>query len=330
MVARRLVRSAALLAATFPLMVTAAASGQAPLPADPVVEPARQITTDPDPSRMYVTPTIALHPTEPDTLVIGVGDAANGGCSLHVSRDAGLSWAMTASNFMPSRQPHCVQRNAGPVLGLSVASNGMLHIGVSGSADDAGHPNGPIDALDVRTSDLGVTSEVSVVEKAEPHTYIQAGTQRTDPVSLAQNSVAVDPRNPNVVYRGYRFRVRASEDVPNRPLVAVSTDGGRTWGRSIDPLNSLAGPVFGGDVPVLVVGDDGTVYGFTEERVAGRPRPRQRLFMFKSTDQGQTWSAQPISDGADTVNPPGVAIDRRTGALYVVYQGIIGPTSKPY
>ncbi|MDQ4069706.1 MAG: glycoside hydrolase [Actinomycetota bacterium] len=320
----------ALFALPLALATPATAARQAPAPPEVVVEPARQITDDPDPSRMYVIPTIAVHPTRPDTFVIGVGEAANGGCSLHVSHDVGLSWATTAPNFMPSRQPHCVQRNAGPVMGLSFASDGTLHVGVSGSSDDAGHPNGPVDALNVRTRDLGLTSEVSLVEKAEPHTYKQGDTERTDPVSLAQNSVAVDPRNPNIVYRGYRFRVRASEQVPNRPLVAVSTDGGRTWGKSVDPLKSLEGPVFGGDVPVLVVGNDGTVYGFTEERVEGRPRPPQRIFMFRSTDQGRTWTAKAINEGANTVNPPGVAIDRRTGALYVVYQGIVGPTSKPY
>jgi hypothetical protein len=318
-----------LMAAAVGMSLPGSAQEAAGVP-EPVVEPARQITTDADPSRMYVTPAIAVDPRDPATVVIGAGDASNGGCGLYLSRDAGLSWATAAADFMPSNQPHCVQRNAGPVMGLSFAPDGMLHIGVSGSADGAGHPNGPIDALAIRTRDFGATKETSVVEKAEPHTYTQGGTERTDPVSLAQNSVAVDPRNPNLVYRGYRFRVRASEEVPNRPLVAASTDGGRTWGRSIDPLKSLEGPVFGGDVPVLIVGNDGTVYGFTEERVAGRPRPRQRIFMFTSTDQGRTWTASAISEGADTVNPPGVAIDRRTGALYVVYQGIIGPTSKAY
>jgi hypothetical protein len=315
------------------LAMSGTASGQATGPLAPVVEPARQITADPNPGRLYVIPTIAVSPKDPDTVVIAAGDAANGGCSLHASRDGGLSWAMTARNFMPAHQPFCVQRNAGPALSLGFASDGTLHIGASASSITAGHPNGPIDALSMRTADLGTTVETSLVEKAEPFTWTtQAGVQRTDPVSLAQNSVAVDPKNPNLVYRSYRFRIRASEEVANRPLVVASTDGGKTWGKPVDPLKSFTGPVFGADVPVLVVGQDGTIYGFTEERVAGTPRPPQRMFMFKSTDRGATWSTTPIAGDANLMNPPGVAIDPRNGNLYVVYQGqAVGtPNSKVF
>ncbi len=315
------------------LALSGTASGQAAGALAPVVEPARQITTDPSQNRLYVIPTIAVSPKDPNTVVIAAGDAANGGCSLHASRDGGLSWAVTTRNFMPANQPFCVQRNAGPALSLGFASDGTLHIGASGSSITAGHPNGPIDALSMRTADLGSTVETSLVEKAEPFTWTQAGNSRTNPVSLAQNSVAVDPKNPNLVYRSYRFRIRASEEVANRPLVAASTDGGKTWGKAVDPLKSFAGPVFGADVPVLVVAQDGTVYGFTEERVAGTPRPPQRMFMFKSTDRGATWSSSPIAGTEGTLmNPPGVATDPRNGNLYVVYQtqAVGTPNSKVF
>ncbi len=330
---RRRAGRAAAVAGAVTLVLSGTAVGQPAPTATPVVEPARQITTDTNPGRLYVIPTIAVSPKDPDTVVIAAGDAANGGCSLHASRDGGLTWAATARNFMPANQPFCVQRNAGPAVSLSFASDGTLHIGASGSSLTAGHPNGPIDALSMRTADLGSTIETSLVEKAEPFSYTTvAGAQRTDPVSLAQNSVAADPKNPNLVYRSYRFRVRASEEVANRPLVAASTDGGKTWGKAVDPLRSMEGPVFGADIPVMVIGQDGTIYGFTEERVAGTPRPPQRMFMFKSTDRGATWSTTTVAGDANLMNPPGVAIDPRNGNLYVVYQGqAVGtPNSKVF
>lgn len=72
------------------------------------MEPARQVTADPAADRVYVSPDIAVDPENPETVVIGVGDARNGGCRLYVSRDAGLTFAPAADTFMPPDLPYCV------------------------------------------------------------------------------------------------------------------------------------------------------------------------------------------------------------------------------
>jgi hypothetical protein len=81
--------------------------------------------------------------------------------------------------------------------------------------------------------------------------------------------------------------------------------------------------VFAGDVPVMVVAGDHTVYSFTKEiidvAIPAAQRGKTRLLMSKSTDAGKTWSTTVINAGASSVTNPFAAIDRRTGAMYVTW-----------
>lgn len=123
--------------------------------------------------------------------------------------------------------------------------------------------------------------------------------------------MAVDSENPRRIYRSFRFRTRGpntqSSGQPDRPRVAVSNDGGETWAPSIDPFDQLGDDVYGGDLPMLAAGPEGVVCGFTRERVRstpdGEPSPKQRLFMSKSTDGGQTWNTVAAGDLDDLSDP---------------------------
>lgn len=290
----------------------------------PVVEPSRQITMDPRPDRLYNSPAIAVDPTNRDRVVIAVGDSRNGGCRLHVSHDGGLTFAAAAKTFMPDELPYCIQLNFGPAIDLDFAPDGELYIATAGSSLQTGHPRGPVDALTIRTSDLGATSEPFTVEKAREIPYTAAGQNETGVSSLGNNTVAVDTEDPNRIYRSFRYRTRGPT-VADRPRVAVSNDGGRTWAKSIDPLDELGSDVYGGDLPMLAAGPDGVVYGFTRERLrpapAGQPRlTKQRIFMSKSTDGGQTWKTTVAFDDAKDLSDPGVAVDPRNGNVYVVFE----------
>ncbi len=138
-----------------------------------IVEAPRQVTEDVNPLRLYVQPQVAVSPDDPSILALAAGEARNGGCALYVSRDGGLSWKLAAPTLMPDKLEFCVQRNYGPVLDMSFASNGTLYVGMSGSssATDPPHPNGPITALIARTNDLGKTHQTFVVAKPDPFTY---------------------------------------------------------------------------------------------------------------------------------------------------------------
>ncbi len=305
-----------------------AVSGVAPVEGQsgrmPVVEPSRQVTLDPRPDRLYNSPAIAVDPTDPQTVVMAVGDSRNGGCRLHVSHDGGLTFAAAAKAFMPDELPYCIQLNFGPAIDLEFGPDGELYIATAGSSLETGHPRGPVDALTIRTSDLGATSESFTVEKAREIPYTTAGQNETGVSSLGNNTVAVDTKDPNRIYRSFRYRTRGPT-VADRPRVSVSNDGGRTWAKSIDPLEELGDDVYGGDLPMLAAGPDGVVNGFTRERLrpaqAGQPRStKQRVFMSKSTDGGQTWKTTVAFDDAQDLSDPGVAVDPRNGNVYVVFE----------
>jgi len=157
-----------------------------------------------------------------------------------------------------------------------------------------------------------------------------AATEQTGFEQHRLNSVAVDPNNPEKVYRGWREGIGGLIGVPFgatplRSKIAVSNDGGETWGDPIDVADSFEGDEkpFGSDVPMLVVDPDGTVFGFAKERprrpAEGQPTAVSRLLMFKSTDGGENWTTSVFSPGAESIDSPDAAVDPSNGNLYVVY-----------
>ena len=304
--------------------------GVADTPATPLVEAARQVTTDANPTRLFDVPTVVVHPDDPRTVVVAVGDARNGGCQLRVSRDGGLSWTTTAKDLMPPELPYCVHRNTGSYIAPAFASDGTLYVALSGTpADD--HPNGPMTALVARTKDLGLTHELSTVAVPRSDITFTSITGTTETNLIGQHryaSIAVDPVDPNRVYRGWRYGLRGTvveNAAPRQPLVAVSHDGGRTWSEPVNTAAQLGDgqKIFAGDVPVMVVANDRTVYSFTKEihdaAIPAAQRGKTRLLMSKSTDAGKTWTTSVINGGASSVTNPFAAIDRSTGNLYVTW-----------
>lgn len=194
-----------------------------------------------------------------------------------------------------------------------------------------GHPRGPVDALTIKTPDLGQSYEVFTVERGKEFPYTNSGGEtETGTSSLGNNTVAVDSENPERVYRSFRFRTRGPDlqgsGQPDRPRLAVSNDGGQSWADSIDPFDQLGDDVYGGDLPMLAAGPEGVVYGFTRERVRRAPEgqtpPRQRIFMSKSTDGGATWATSVAFDDADDLSDPGVAVNPTNGDVYVVFESM--------
>ena len=102
---------------------------------------------------------------------------------------------------------------------------------------------------------------------------------------------------------------------PERAYIATSNNGGRTWTKPSDVVRQTIddataqrlGISFTGntnlttDVPMLVVGSDGTAYALVMKNAvrarAGQPPNKNRIFMLRSTDGGKTSTAKVISPG---------------------------------
>ncbi len=295
-------------------------------------------------------------------MAVVAGDARNGGCPLNISRDGGLSWETTVPTLAPEDLPYCVQNNFGPVAPLAFASDGTLYAGFSGSsfATNPPHPRGPMTALAARVENLGASHETFTVAESDPFVYTPApaadgstaptttvpetpgstvpGAPPAPAVPAEQtgfeqhrlNSIAVDPNNPDKVYRGWRLGIGGLIGVPGgtipvKSMISVSDDGAENWSEPLDVASTPEGgeEIFGSDVPMLVVDGEGAVYGFTKERprsaATGQPDPLARLLMFKSTDGGGSWTTSVINEGAQDITNPAAAVDPETGNLYVVY-----------
>ncbi len=312
-----------------------------------VVEAPRQVTGGPNPVRLFDIPAVAVDPTNPNNVVVAVGDARNGGCGLRVSRDGGLSWSTAVETLLPEPTDFCIQRALGPVMAPVFGSDGALHVAMSQSNPKTDAANGPIGLVVANTSDLGATHQTVTVAKGETTPFNPADYGAAGPAQEGNSwhkfmGMAVDPANPDRLYLVWRWLVWGKDlrqlqgDFVVRPYFSTSADGGKTWTKPIDILTVTQGEkAFGSGDATVVVGPDGTVYGFAKESVkpvpAGQTAPLPRFLMFKSTDKGQTWTTTAVNEGVARIGNPEAAIDAKTGRIYLAYEqrGAATPTGTP-
>jgi hypothetical protein len=136
-------------------------------------------------------------------------------------------------------------------------------------------------------------------------------------------TLAVDPTNPQQVYVGWRQGVFATDAKEKlKTDVAISSDGGRTFGAPIDLSDDR-----GGDFPTLAVDKQGVVHAvyWTRTGVASAPAPAvppvRPIIYRQSTDHGKTWSKPvDVDPGNITASqPPMLAADPQTADLYMVW-----------
>ena len=202
-------------------------------------KPVHATKADQAPGRMYSSPAFAVDPKDPKRVVAGFADLGTRRCGLLRSVDGAATWTLVEGSPAAPSYPFCSQSQGGVIQApVAFGRNGTLYMALGGWDDQDGARTGGAILLG-RSRNLGNSWETTIVYNARGKANEAAENVR--PV----HSLAVDTKsgNDDIVYVTFglaRPGFTAPNQVPNTPMVAVSRDGGRTFG---EPVN-LSDKVF--------------------------------------------------------------------------------------
>ena len=294
----------------------------------PHVSAAVQVTTNPVAVRGHAIPVVAVHPKNERIVAIAEAETRTSRCSIHVSTDAGASWAQGTSP-QPAAAPRCVRNTEGPISDLVFSPEGTLYYAFPGWRLDDWHSQIYL----ARSTDLGRTWETVGLGGEQPD------FPRGYAGSNALPSVRVDPERPNRVYVAWSTNYglwNLEEQVPGgaeasrstykrRPHIAVSEDGGKTFSKAVDMAGSRTESV---TQPTLAVGRNGAVYAFfgeTQITEFGDSMKEGHLFQAVSTDAGRTFTQRVVHTSPKGIeftymNTPAAAFNQKSGEVYVAWE----------
>lgn len=235
----------------------------------PVVLPNIQVNQDYVPGRVHTEPQLAVDPTDPDTLAIVEAEFNTAQCHAHISRDGGRTWARSASDPTPPQYKACTRSSFGPNISARFGADGTLYVAAAGSETPTNA--GPTDPYVARSHDLGATWEFTVIKRSEERAFKKPdGSEVRDLERFNYTRLATHPTDPNYVYAGFRRQgaFLPVGEVSERSVVAVSSDGGRSFSAPADIFESTfpLTEVKGSDAPAMSIDKNGTIYAFTKER----------------------------------------------------------------
>jgi len=253
------------------MLVMAGGAGAERL-AEPVVTPSQQVTKDVRPGRGYTNAHILVHPKDSNIMVIAHTDFLTSNCLVHVSRDAGRTWAPAPGKPVPPQYKACTRPAFGAFMDADFGPDGTLYYVTAGS--DTPTNSGPTDGYLARSTDLGETWQFTVVAKPVEREFTRGdGTKATAVERFNYGRVATHPTDPTRVAVGFVVSAGSpvTPAVPVRSVVAVSTDGGATFPKPVDTVEQSIprAEMAGSDAPAMAIGKDGAIYGFTKERSPG-------------------------------------------------------------
>jgi hypothetical protein len=227
------------------------------------------VTQDVTPGRIHTEPQMLQHPENRDVLVIAAPEFNTSTCHTYVSRDRGRTWSKSPAVVLPPGYSSCVRPNFGAFFAARFGIDGTLYI--AGTAAATATNAGPNDPFVARSRDLGRTWEYTILKKSEERDFPKPdGTTARDFERFGYVRLAVHPTDARRVYVGFRRQgaYLPVAQVSERTMVAVSGDGGATFGPLTDVMEASfpLTDVKGSDQPGLAVASDGTIYAFTKER----------------------------------------------------------------
>ncbi|MDQ4068872.1 MAG: cell wall-binding repeat-containing protein [Actinomycetota bacterium] len=286
--------------------------------------------TDADPLRGRDAPAVAVNPADPRHIVLIDEDFIAGQCDYHVTFDGGRTWTDGHLQAPPDfANPPCRTFDSGGYAhfnqSVAFGTGQNVYVTFASHRGPQQRPESRIiqgegdSILVARSTDGGRTFSPAVVAiqgspESQPY-YIRPG-------------LGVEPRpDGDRIYISAWGVIVTSGGAgggggDRRLVTTVSHDGGLTWAPPVDaqaPGEAVREPT------EPVVGSDGAVYvGWRNRDPAPAPN---HIIVAKSVDQGATWAR---SQAGEVTGPgisnnggfPRLAIDKRTNALYLVYQGL--------
>lgn len=268
--------------------------------------------------------TIAVHPLIPTFMAIAWrqdhwATGSSRGIVVASTRNGGVTWHKTV---LPGVSACSGGEGRATNPWLHYSADGTLYASVTGFAADRST------IMVSRSADGGRTWSAPAVLTSDEMPRFWNDKQ----------ALVTDPRDPRRVYVVWNRRDR-DQDVHD-VMLARSEDGGRTWrpAESIHRPSTPGAGTIGNQIAVLPNGHLVNVFVENEHPIGGEPWPPnlpERIRVMRSEDRGKTWS-EPITV-ADAVinqpllpdtpwipvmapgNVPDIAVDRRTGVLYVVW-----------
>jgi putative cell wall-binding protein len=289
-----------------------------------------------DPLRGRDIPGLAADPADPRHIVLIDVDYVAGQCDFHVTYDSGKTWAdghlRAPAGFA---DPPCVTFDSGAAphfnqsvvwgSGQNVYTTFASHRGIQ-QLPEGGRVGGEGDSVIVNHSgDGGKTWDTGVVA-------IQGGAVTWPFVIRPGVAVQARAQGDKVYVVGWYVvnppgQGAAGGAGDRRAVVSSSDDGGKTWSAPVDasgPDEKVR------EIAMPVVGPDGALYIAMHNRDDPSTVPHP-IELAKSTDGGATFTRTPIGDvgPAPATAPapagfsgyPRIAVDPKSGALYVVYLG---------
>ena len=309
--------------------------------ASPEVDGAVQVNQDTGAARGHATPALAVHPDDPQTLVVAESDAYSSRCMVHVSRNGGLSWSPATQPAVPSDWQGCGFAVTGAMADLAFDADGTLYYTWSAVQQTTYQQRIYL----AKSSDLGLTWDVSALPRIGPDPAKRVYGADTMP------SLVVDRNDPNRIYVAWWSNngiwnqpglITSSEASTwcrltdnralARPWVAASTDAGRTWG---DPVDMAPGVEHCTTEPYITQAKDGRLlafFGQSTRALEEGKSPPAHLFFAETSDGGKTFTVKPIyeQDGnpatptstSDWLGDAAPGVDPKTGNIYVAWENL--------
>lgn len=206
-----------------------------------LTKPVQATVGNVDPGRLYSSPAIAVDPKDPLRVVAGVADLRNRRCSLLRSFDGAKTWSIADASPALASFPFCSQSQGGVIQApVAFGRNSTIYMAMGGWDDqDGARASGAV--VLARSTNLGDSWETATVYNARGKTADAAENPRPAQSLTVDTTTGSD----DIVYVSFNLSkpgLTAPNAAPTLPMVAVSRDGGRTFGGPTDLSDKVFEP----------------------------------------------------------------------------------------